>query len=203
MQIAKVDTVCPACEAGADETKLRARMDELEGVLHQHMADQAYEEWCAGRNPVDLPWNDVEIFGVEALEKHITYLESLLLCGFRLLDNDAFDLMQHSERPEIRTSSSKSATARPRSDDTVIHSSSEAVVSPGAQQQQQNQEPARSVAENPTSQALPPVHPRISILRGVSGLRRDFAPGVEWTSSWLSRRETNNRRNEWRRGRGM
>ncbi|KAK4691572.1 hypothetical protein P7C71_g5453, partial [Lecanoromycetidae sp. Uapishka_2] len=207
VQTVEVDTVCPACEAGSDETKLRARMEELEGMVHQHMADQAYEEWSAGRNPMVLPWNDVPIHGVEALEKHITYLESLLLCGFSIFDNDAFDLMLHSRRSEGGSTQSGTETERPASEITAIYSPSQAPVASAGQQQQQpatmQTGPAQAEVETSTAQAPRATHPRVMVLRGVSGLRREFIPGVEWRSNWLSRRETNNRRDAWRRGRGV
>lgn len=177
-------------------------MEELKALVHQHMADQAYEEWCAGRNPMVLPWNDKPISGVEAIEKHITYLEKLLLCGFSIFDNDAFDLTLQTERPEGESVASGSGTVRAGSEMTVIHSPSQAAAVPAALQQRpgiRGSHPVHSDAQAPPTA----VHPRVSILRGVSGLRREFVPGVEWRSTWLSRRETNNRRNAWRRGRGI
>lgn len=215
MQTVEVDSPCPACEAGADEPRLRARMDELEGVLHQHMAEQAFEQWSAGHEVRVMLWNDAEVIGVEALHKHITYLESLLLCGFTILDQDDFDLMQHSDRPEAGSSASGSGIVRPVSEVTMIHSPSEAPALPRAQQPQsapaqseaessisQTVPPAQSGVEDSSSQAAPAARQRFTLLRGVSAIRREFIPGVEWASSKLSRKETARRRAEFRRGRG-
>ena len=63
--------------------------------------------------------------------------------------------------------------------------------------------PASAVAARPSTTPPPSApKPRFSILRGATGFRREFFPGVQWDATRLSRKETAKRREAWRREHG-
>ncbi|KAL2042148.1 hypothetical protein N7G274_005336 [Stereocaulon virgatum] len=197
----KVDafTPCHFCSAETTTTpELKARVIKLEDMLQQHVTAAGFEEphttHASGSATSSSSQQTNPIDTREELQRRISNMEGLLAGGFGVSRTTTATTNINPSQGYGYGSGSSSSSSTPYTTPTPTPTPSTPTISSSS-----------STTTTTSPQAAPrtlfkhPPPPRPHILRGQSGIRREFFPGVNWEENRLSRKETAKRRDWLRR----